>query len=412
VNLATGRTVVRHDGSLTPDQMSALVEGIGYRVTDVDSDAAGQVEQAREDDFRRRLVVGALLTVPAMALSMIPGLRFDGWRWIVAALATPVVLWAGWPFHRSAFSNLRHRATTMDTLVSMGSLAAWTWSVVVLVFDVGDHIYFETGAVIITLILLGKWLELRARKRSGDAIRSLVGLGARDARLEDGTLVPLDELTVGTRFDTSMVTGEPVPVEMGVGDDVIGATISTDGSLTVEATQVGADTALAQIIQLVEQAQGSRAEIQRLADRVSAVFVPAALAISLLTLVGWFVTGHAAHEAFTAAVAVLIISCPCALGLATPLGIMVGTGRGAQLGVIIKGGEVLEATRDVDVVVLDNDRNRFRAPDRSCHCRTHRRSPTSRWLHQSRRFRCCRSRWRDRSPGWATSALQRHSRLG
>lgn len=374
VNLATGRTSIIHDGSMGSNDLAAIVEGIGYSVVDTGSDDAAEAEARRTEDFRRRFLIGAVLTVPAMVLSMIAPLQFDGWRWVVAALATPVVWWSGWPFHRAAAANLAHRATTMDTLVSMGSLAAWTWSAVVLVFDVGDHIYFETGAVIVTLILLGKWLELRARKRSGDAIRSLIDLGARSAVLEDGTEVALDDVAVGMRFlvkpgekvatdgivvagrssvDTSMVTGEPVPVDVGIGDEVIGATINTDGSLTVEATRVGSETALAQIVELVERAQGSRAEVQRLADRISSVFVPAALVISLLTLIGWLVTGNATHQAFTAAVAVLIISCPCALGLATPLGIMVGTGRGAQLGVIIKGGEVLEATRHVDVVVLD-----------------------------------------------------------
>jgi Cu+-exporting ATPase len=294
---------------------------------------------------------------------------------VVAALSVPVILWSGWPFHRATWMNLRHGSTTMDTLVSMGSLSALVWSVVVLVADVGDgHVYFETGAVIVTLILLGKWFELRAKRRSGDAIRALADLGARTATLTDGREVALDDLAVGMRFvvrpgekiatdgvvvegasavDASMVTGEPVPVEVRVGDEVIGATINANGSLVVEATRVGSHTALAQIIRLVDQAQGSRAEVQRLADRVSAVFVPLAIAVALATLAVWLLLGNPASEAFTASVAVLIIACPCALGLATPLGIMVGTGRGAQLGVIIKGGEVLEDTRAVDAVVVD-----------------------------------------------------------
>jgi len=263
----------------------------------------------------------------------------------------------------------------MDTLVSMGTLSAWTWSTIVLLFDVGGAaVYFETAAVIIALILLGKWFEARAKRRSGDALRALAELGARTARLEDGSEVDLDDLAVGTRFvvgpgekiptdglivdgnaavDTSLVTGESVPVEVGVGDEVVGATINTNGSLVVEATQVGADTALSQIVRLVEEAQGSRAEVQRLADRVASVFVPLAIGVAIGTLALWLALGGTADESFTAAVAVLIIACPCALGLATPLAIMVGTGRGAQLGVIIKGGEVLEDTRRVDTIVLD-----------------------------------------------------------
>lgn len=373
VNFATGRATVVHDSATADDDLYEVIESLGYQV--LLSGAGSDAEDAREADMRRRLIVAVALSIPAMLLSMVPALKFDGWEWVVAALSTPVVFWSGWLFHRAAAMNIRHGSTTMDTLVSMGSLASWIWSAVVLLADVEDgHIYFETGAVIVALILLGKWFELRAKRRSGDAIRALADLGARTARLEDGTEVALDALVVGMRFvvrpgekiatdglvveghsaiDASMVTGEPVPVEVGIGDEVIGATINANGSLVVEATKVGADTALAQIIRLVDEAQGSRAEVQRLADRVSAVFVPVAIATALLTLVLWFATGHEPNEAFTAAVAVLIIACPCALGLATPLGIMVGTGRGAQLGVIIKGGEVLEDTRAVDVIILD-----------------------------------------------------------
>ncbi len=373
VNFATGRATVVHDSSTEDDDLYEVIESLGYQV--LLSGDGSEAEDAREADMGRRLIVAVALSIPAMLLSMVPALKFDGWEWVVAALSTPVVFWSGWLFHRAAVMNIRHGSTTMDTLVSMGSLASWIWSAVVLLADVEDgHIYFETGAVIVALILLGKWFELRAKRRSGDAIRALADLGARTARLEDGTEVALDALVVGMRFvvrpgekiatdglvveghsaiDASMVTGEPVPVEVGIGDEVIGATINANGSLVVEATKVGADTALAQIIRLVDEAQGSRAEVQRLADRVSAVFVPVAIGTALLTLVLWFVTGHEPNEAFTAAVAVLIIACPCALGLATPLGIMVGTGRGAQLGVIIKGGEVLEDTRAVDVIILD-----------------------------------------------------------
>ena len=373
VNFATGRATVVHDPSTEDGDLYEVIESLGYQV--LLSGDGSEAEDAREADMRRRLIVAVALSIPAMLLSMVPALKFDGWEWVVAALSTPVVFWSGWLFHRAAAMNIRHGSTTMDTLVSMGSLASWFWSAVVLLADVEDgHIYFETGAVIVALILLGKWFELRAKRRSGDAIRALADLGARTARLEDGTEVALEALVVGMRFvvrpgekiatdgvvveghsaiDASMVTGEPVPVEVGIGDEVIGATINANGSLVVEATKVGADTALAQIIRLVDEAQGSRAEVQRLADRVSAVFVPVAIGTALLTLVLWFLTGHEPNEAFTAAVAVLIIACPCALGLATPLGIMVGTGRGAQLGVIIKGGEVLEDTRAVDVIILD-----------------------------------------------------------
>ena len=373
VNFATGRATVSHATSVAEAALAAEIEALGYGVIDDGEDT--EAEQAREADLRRRLIVGVLLAVPAMVLSMFMSLQFDGWEWVVAALATPVILWSGWPFHRAAWMNLRHGSTTMDTLVSMGSLSALLWSTVVLVGDVGGgHIYFETGAVIVALILLGKWFELRAKRRSGDAIRALADLGAKTALLEDGREISLEDLAVGMRFvvrpgekiatdgvvvdgrsavDASMVTGEPVPVEVSPGDEVIGATINANGSLVVEATRVGSDTALAQIIRLVDEAQGSRAEVQRLADRVSAVFVPVAIAIAVVTLISWLVLDGDTDAAFTAAVAVLIIACPCALGLATPLGIMVGTGRGAQLGVIIKGGEVLEDTRAIDAIVVD-----------------------------------------------------------
>ncbi|MGF1596416.1 MAG: heavy metal translocating P-type ATPase [Acidimicrobiales bacterium] len=404
VNFATGRATVVHEAGVSGDDMRAVIEGLGYGVVD-DDDA--DVDGRRERDLRVRLLVAATLTVPVVLLSMVGPLQITGWQWIVGALTTVVVLWPGWVFHRSAALNLRHGSTTMDTLVSMGSLSAWLWSTVVLLAGdrfgnadamsmggtanggtadggmagmagmasgPGGHVYFETAAVIITLILLGKWFEVRATRRTGDAIRALADLGVTTAVLVDGTVVRADELTIGTRFvvrpgdrvatdgvvvdgastvDASMVTGEPVPVDVTVGDEVIGATINGNGSVIVEATRVGADTTLAQIIRLVDEAQGSRAEVQRLADRVSAVFVPVAIAVALVTLAGWLVVGGAVHAAFSAAVAVLIIACPCALGLATPLGIMVGTGRGAQLGVLIKGGEVLEDTRTIDQIVLD-----------------------------------------------------------
>lgn len=379
VNFATGRATVVHDATVGDQALRETIEGLGYAVVDHGADEAAE---AREAELRRRLVVAATLSIPAMILSMVPAIQFAGWDWVVAALATPAIFWSGWTFHRAALLNLRHHSTTMDTLVSMGSVASWLWSIVVLVgrdlLDLASlshgHVYFETGAVIVTLILVGKWLEHRAKRRSGDAIRALADLGVGTAVLQDGTEIAVEALEVGMRFlvrpgqkvatdgvvvsghsaiDMSMVTGEPVPVEVEPGSEVIGATINANGSLVVEATRVGEATALAQIIELVDRAQGSRAEVQRLADRVAAIFVPTAILVAALTLIGWFVTGHEAHRAFTAAVAVLIIACPCALGLATPLAIMVGTGRGAQLGVIIKGGEVLEDSRAVDVIILD-----------------------------------------------------------
>lgn len=373
VNFAAGRATISHDGSLDMSRVATEISALGYSV--IAADEGDAAERRRRADLLARLVVGAVLTVPAALVSMVPALQFGGWKWLVAVLATVVIAGAGWPFHRAAWGSLRHRATTMDTLVSMGSLSALAWSLAVAVTGAGDgHVYFETGAVIVTLILLGKWLELRAKRRSGDAIRALAGLGVRTARLVDGREIALADLAVGMRFvvrpgeriatdgvvvegrsavDASMVTGEPVPVEVGPGDEVIGATVNANGALVVEAAKVGADTALAQIIRLVTEAQGSRAEVQRLADRVSAVFVPLAIATGIITLATWLLLGNDAGAAFSAAVAVLIIACPCALGLATPLGIMVGTGRGAQLGVIIKGGEILEDTRSVDVVLLD-----------------------------------------------------------
>ena len=369
VNYATARAVVSYD----PDAVdlaafSTTIQKLGYAVA-----ADGDASEEQLAELGRRLVAAVVLSVPTVAISMVSALQFGGWEWVVAALATPVVWWVGWPFHRTALRNLRHGSTTMDTLVSMGTGAAWAWSAVALL-AVDGHVYFETAAVIVTLILLGRWFEARAKRRSGDAIRALAGLGASTARLEDGTTIDVDDLRVGMRLvvrpgekvpvdglvvdgassvDASMITGEPVPVVVGVGDEVIGATINGNGSLTVEAVRVGGDTKLAQIMRLVDEAQASTAPVQRLADRVSAVFVPTALGIAGVTLIGWLVAGRPASEAFTAAVAVLIIACPCALGLATPTAIMVGTGRGASLGVIIKGGEVLEATRQVNHLVVD-----------------------------------------------------------
>ncbi|MYH88657.1 MAG: heavy metal translocating P-type ATPase, partial [Acidimicrobiaceae bacterium] len=372
VNFTTSKATVFHSDVVTVDDFRTTIESLGYAApVHLDRDAA---EAARQADLWSRFRVAAVLTVLVSAVSMIRPLRFDGWEWFALVLATPIVFWSGWRFHRVAVANLRHRLVTMDTLVSVGTLAAWTWSTVVLLGNLEADVYFETSAVIITLVLLGKWLEIGATRRSGEAIRSLADLGARTALLEDGTEIAINDLEVGMRFrvrpgekiatdgivveghsagDASMVTGEPVPVEIQAGDEVIGATVNANGSVLVEATRVGADTALAQIIRLVDEAQGSRAPIQRLADRVAGVFVPVAIAIAVVTLASWLIIGDSGSDAFTAAVAVLIIACPCALGLATPLAILVGTGRGAQLGIIIKGAEVLEDSRRLDTVALD-----------------------------------------------------------
>ena len=292
-------------------------------------------------------------------------------------LATPVVFWSGWPFHRAAVLNARHLVATMDTLISVGTLAAWGWSTVVLVTGVNEDTYFETAGVITALILLGRYFEARAKRRSGEAIRKLLELGAKEARvLRDGeeVLVAVEQLRVGDLFvvrpgekvatdgvvesgesavNASMLTGESVPVEVSAGGEVAGATVNVSGRLVVRATRVGADTALAQIARMVAQAQSGKADVQRLADRVSGVFVPIVIGLSLLTLAGWLAVGGSAAAAFTAAVAVVIIACPCALGLATPTALMVGTGRGAQLGILIKGPEILEQTRQVTTIVLD-----------------------------------------------------------
>ena len=374
VNFASSRATVLHDGSIDDANLRRVVEQAGYSAP-VDARDDGEAEGRRIAGLRRRLAVAVAAGLPVVAVSMVSPLRFDGWRWAALAASAVVIFGSGWGFHRAALRNLRHRAATMDTLVSLGTTAAWVWSAVVLLAGVeGGHVYFETGTVIVALVLLGKWLEARATRRSGEAVRALARLGASTALLVDGTEIPAERLGVGMRFivrpgeriatdgvvvggasavDMSMVTGEPVPVEVAAGDEVIGATVNADGTLEVEAARVGADTALAQIVRLVDEAQGGRAAVQRLADRVASVFVPVVIVLAAATLAAWFLAGGASADAFTAAVAVLIISCPCALGLATPLAVMVGTGRGAQLGVIIKGAEVLEDTRRVDAVVLD-----------------------------------------------------------
>ncbi len=375
VNFASEHAAVAFD----PDQVRVAdlidaVEAAGY--------GAALPEAVTDEDparpYRVRLLVAVVLTVPLVVFAWVDAARPPGWQWASLVLATPVVAFAGWPFHRAAATNARHGVATMDTLISVGTLAAWTWSTVVVLGGLTTSIYFDTAGAITALILLGRYLEARAKRRSGAAIRALLELGAKEAHLlRDGqeVLVPVEALTVGDRFvvrpgekvatdgvvtsgtsaiDQSMLTGESVPVEVGPGDAVAGATVNTSGRLVVEATRVGSATALAQIARLVAEAQAGKAPVQRLADRISAVFVPIVMGVSALTLVGWLVVGGAATTAaFTAAVAVIVIACPCALGLATPTAIMVGTGRGAQLGIVIKGPEVLEQTRQVTTVVLD-----------------------------------------------------------
>jgi P-type Cu+ transporter len=372
VNYATEEATVVYDPTrVEVDDLLGAVSAAGYSAH-VHGEAARQGASVW-----RRLVVAVALTVPLTLIAMVPPLQFDGWEWAALALATPVVLWSGWPFHRAAFRNARHLAVTMDTLISIGTLAAWTWSTVVLVGGIDAEMYFEVGAVIVTLILVGRYLEERAKSRAGAAVRALLELGAKEARvLRNGeeVLVPISELKVGDRFvvrpgekiatdgvveegesaiDQSMLTGESVPIEISPGGEIAGGTINTYGRLVVQATRIGEETALAQIARLVAEAQAGKAPVQRLADRVSAVFVPVVIGIALATLAGWLVFTGDAGEAFTAAVAVLIIACPCALGLATPTALMVGTGRAAQLGILIKGPEVLEGTRRISTILLD-----------------------------------------------------------
>ena len=401
VNYATETASVTFDpAAVAPEGLVEAVEQVGYGArlpAAPGAEAPAEEEADPTAPLRRRLVVSAVLTLPVFLMSMIPALQFDNWQWLALQLATPVVIWGAWPFHRAAWTNLRHGAATMDTLVSIGVLAAWAWSVVALFFlDAGDpgmrmgfdlviepgaaadHIYLEVATVVTTFLLAGRYFEMRAKRSAGAALRALLELGAKEASVlgVDGAerRVAIADLVVGDRFvvrpgeriatdgvveegssavDASLLTGESVPVEVGPGDAVAGATINAGGRLVVRATRVGADTALAQIGRLVTEAQTGKAPVQRLADRISAVFVPVVIALSVGTLGFWLANGAGATFAFTAAVAVLIIACPCALGLATPTALLVGTGRGAQLGILIKGPEVLESTRRVDTVVLD-----------------------------------------------------------
>jgi Cu+-exporting ATPase len=375
VNFATERASVAFDPEcVTVDELCGAVASAGYRAQPHET---GHEHDHADDALASRLGVAVALTAPLVLFGMIPALDFPGWEWLALALATPVVFWSGLGFHRAALASARHGAANMDTLISLGTLSAWTWSTVVLIGRFDADTYFEAAGVITTLILLGRFLELRAKRRSSAAIRALLELGAKEARLlRDGheVLVPVDELQPGDVFvvrpgervatdgvvvegasalDQSLLTGESIPVEVGPGAAVAGATVNTYGRLVVRTTRVGSETALAQIARLVEQAQAGKAPVQRLADRVSAVFVPFVIGVALVTLVGWLLAGGGASAAFTAAVSVLIIACPCALGLATPMALLVGTGRGAQLGILIKGPEVLEHTRRIGTIVLD-----------------------------------------------------------
>jgi P-type Cu+ transporter len=400
VNYATEKATVDYDSAaVAPEQLLEAVRTAGYEAV---LPVAGEPEEPRPEQdetapLRIRLIASALLSLPVLVLSMVPAFQFDNWQWLVLQLATPVVLWGAWPFHRAAWLNLRHGAATMDTLISLGVLAAWLWSLYALFlgdagmtgmemeFDLfpdpgagADEIYLEVASVVTTFVLAGRYFEARAKRRAGAAIEALLELGARDAAVLDSDgaerRVPIEQLQVGDRIlvrpgekvatdgvvedgrsavDMSMLTGEPVPVEVEPGAEVPGAAVNAGGRLIVRATRVGADTALAQIARLVTEAQSGKAPVQRLADRVSGVFVPVVIALSVATLAFWLGAGEGASFAFTAAVAVLIIACPCALGLATPTALMVGTGRGAQLGLLIRGPEILEATRRVDTVVLD-----------------------------------------------------------
>ncbi|AGF73682.1 heavy metal translocating P-type ATPase [Corynebacterium halotolerans] len=418
VNFATESASVRYDpGKTDPDRLIEVVRGAGYDAfamagaddAPADTGDAGdvapgagdpqdQIKAAREreaDELKKRLIVSAILTVPITLLSMIPALQFTNWQWAVLTMATPVFFWGGAPFHRATLTNLRHGSFTMDTLITLGTTAAYVWSLWALFLgnagtpgmtmemhllptdSTMNDIYLETTAVVITFLLLGRWFETKAKGRSSEALRALLDMGAKDAAvIRDGAehRVPVNQLKVGDVFivrpgekiatdgrvtegssaiDESMLTGESVPVEATRGSTVTGATLNTSGRLLVEVTRTGADTTLAQMAKLVTDAQAKKAPVERLVDRISQVFVPAVIAISLATLAVHLFTGSGTAPAFTAAVAVLIIACPCALGLATPTALLVGTGRGAQLGLLIKGPEILESTKQVDTIVMD-----------------------------------------------------------
>ncbi|KZB84181.1 heavy metal translocating P-type ATPase [Amycolatopsis regifaucium] len=392
VNYATEKAQVDFPAAVSVDDLVGVVESAGYTAEPPQPDE--DAEQA--DGLRIRLVVSAALAVPVIVLAMVPAWQFTYWQWVSLALAAPVVTWGAWPFHRPAWTNFRHGAATMDTLISLGVAAATLWSLYALLFGTAGtpgmrhgfeltmergsgagNLYLEVAAGVTTFLLAGRYFEARSKRRSGAALRALLELGAKDVAVLEGGVesrVPIGDLKVGDEFvvrpgekiatdgvvidggsavDLSMLTGEALPVEVTAGDVVVGGTVDVGGRLVVRATRIGADTRLAQMARLVEDAQNGKARVQRLADRVSAVFVPVVIALAVGTLGFWLGAGSGADAAFTAAVAVLIIACPCALGLATPTALLVGTGRGAQLGILIKGPEVLESTREVDTVVLD-----------------------------------------------------------
>ncbi len=392
VNLATETARVRFPAALDPDELVQAVRAAGYDAA-VRAPAAATHDHADDTSLRARLTVSATLAVPVTVLSMVPALQFAGWQWLCLLLTTPIVLWGGWPFHRATLAAGRHGAMTMDTLITLGTGAAYAWSLWAMFFGTAGHIgmthdadlfgrsadpsalvYFEVAAVVTVFLLLGRVIEQRAKRRAGAAVHALLELTATDVELADGTRVPIAQLQTGAEFivrpgekiatdglvadgrasiDESMLTGESLPVEAGVGAAVTGGTLSIDGRLRVVATSVGADTRLARMARLVEDAQAGKSRIQRLADRISAVFVPIVIALAILTLLGWLLFTGDIGAGFTAAVAVLIIACPCALGLATPIAILVGTGRGARLGILITGPEALESADRIDTVILD-----------------------------------------------------------
>ncbi len=428
VNLATESARVSYPADLDADRLVEAVREAGYegrlrarpgaaeaRVAADDGDHAAHEHAAHEHaapdhadahsghvhdiedrpgavTLRTRLIVSAVLAAPVVALGMVPAWQFPGWQWVSLVLATPIVLWGGWPFHRATFANARHGAMTMDTLITLGTSAAYLWSVWALLFgtagrigmthgmepmgetDATSLVYFEVAAAVTVFLLLGRFIEQRSKRRAGAALRALMQLAAKDVELEDGRRIPVEQLRTGDVFvvrpgekvatdglvrdgrasvDQSMITGESVPVDVAVGDSVTGGTLAVDGRLIVEATSVGDDTRLAHLARLVEEAQVGKSRVQRLADRISSVFVPIVIALAIVTLLLWLTVGGSVAAGFTAAVAVLIIACPCALGLATPIAILVGTGRGAQLGILITGPEALESAEKIDTVVLD-----------------------------------------------------------
>ncbi|MGI9162141.1 MAG: heavy metal translocating P-type ATPase [Mycobacterium sp.] len=381
VNLAVEQAHIEHGAQVSAADLIHAVESAGYHATVIDHSghAGHQAHDVPEDQLRARLIGSAVLAVPVVALSMVTAWQFPGWQWLVLALATPIVFWGGYPFHTAALNAARHRTSTMDTLVSIGTLSAYIWSAVVVISGAREHrhVYFEVAAAVTVFLLAGRYSEAKAKRSAGAALHALLSLGAKDATVVRGDTevrIPVGELRVddlivvrpgervatdgvvvdgASALDASAMTGESVPVDIRPGDAVLGGAVNTYGRILVRASKVGADTQLARMARMVADAQGGKASIQRLADRVSAVFVPVVLVVAALTLAGWLLTGHSVAAAFTATVAVLIIACPCALGLATPTAILVGTGRGAQLGVLIKAPQVLEAVGGIDTVVLD-----------------------------------------------------------